>query len=203
MSKNKEFQRVNESGLVNVVDEEEAGKVPLHYCAGKWYGPNRDGGFSPMKDTQAGVLLGQHGFSRSQKNENGNTPAEIIMLWLMQNRAVNYAGPLAGYPVGPHLSGSQRILVTEALNLVKVGKSGNPKHWQTIQTLIQSLLDDEQHDQITVFYVWLAASLRHLYERIERPGELPFQHCPALALFGEFQSGKTDSAYSSCRACCC
>lgn len=191
MSKIKEFERVDGAGLVNVVDEAAAGKVPLHYCGGKWYGPNCDGGFSPMKDTQAGVLLGQHGFSRSQKNEHGNTPAEIIMLWLMQNRAVNYAGPLAGYPVGPHVSGCQRILVTEALKLVKLAKSGNPKHWPTIQLLIQSLLDDAEHDQITVFYVWLAASLRHLYTRIDNPGELPFQHCPALALFGEFQSGKS------------
>jgi Family of unknown function (DUF5906) len=191
MSKPKEFERVDEAGLVNVVDVEAVGKVPLHYCHGKWYGPNRDGGFSPMKDTQAGVLLGQHGFSRSQKNEHGNTPADVVMLWLMQNRAVNYAGPLAGYPVGPHVSGQQRILVTEALRLVKVGKSGNPKHWPTIQTLVQSLFDDADHDQITVFYIWLAASLRHLYTRIDHPGELPFQHCPALAMFGEFQSGKS------------
>jgi len=82
-----------------------------------------------------------------KKNEHGNTPAEIAMLWLMQNRAVNYAGALAGYSVGCHVAGQQRILVTEALRLPtpKAGK------WPTIQLLAESLLDDSEHDQITVF----------------------------------------------------
>ena len=187
MPKHKEFERISDAGLVNVVDEKAVGAVPLHYCHGKWYGPNRDGGFSSYKDTQAGSFLGQFGFNRTQKNDMGNSPAEVAMLWLMQNRAVNYAGPLAGYPVGQHESGNQRILVPEALRLIKIGQG----KWPTIQTLVESLLADETHDQCTVFYIWLAASLRHLYHRMDWPGELPFAHCPALALFGEFQSGKS------------
>ena len=186
MSKTKEFERVSDAGLVNVVNEDAVSAVPLHYCHGKWYGPNADGGFSTYKDTQAGALLGQFGFNRSSKNENGNTPAEIAMLWLMQNRSVNYAGPLAGYSVGQHVSGNQRILVTEALKLVqpKAGK------WPTIQQLIQSLLDDSEHDQITVFYTVIAARFRKICERMAGKN-VPFMHCPALAIFGEFQSGKS------------
>jgi hypothetical protein len=198
MSKIKEFERVSDAGLVNLVDDSTVERLPLHYCHGKWFGPNRDGGFSPMKDTQAGVLLGQHGFNRTQKNEHGNTPAEVVMLWLMQNRAVNYAGPLAGWPVGQHMMGNQRVLVTEQLKCVepKAGK------WKTIQLLIESLLaptaDDEEAEnddinkcQITVFYTVLAARLRYLRSRMAQPGKLPFVPCPALALFGEFQSGKS------------
>jgi hypothetical protein len=187
MSKPKEFERVSDGGLVNVVDTEAVEKLPLHYCHGKWYGPNSDGGFSPMKDTQVGVLLGQHGYNRTMKNEHGNSQAEIVLLWLQQNRAVNYAGPLAGWPVGRHMMGNQRVLVTEALKLVepKAGK------WKTIQTLVQSLLDDETCDQITVFYTVLAARLRYMRARMDKPGKLPFVPCPALALFGEFQSGKS------------
>jgi hypothetical protein len=187
MSKIKDFERVSKTGLVKVVDEEAVRRVPLHYCHGKWYGPNRDGGFSSYKDAQAAALLGQFGFNRTQKNEHGNTPAEVAMLWLMQNRAVNYAGPLAGFPVGQHISGQQRILVTEALKLVPFGKGQFP----TIQEIVQTLLDDPIHNQIMVFYIWLSASLQHLYRRMELPGQLPFAHCPALALFGEFQSGKS------------
>ena len=187
MSKIKEFERVSEHGLVNVVDAEAVGRVPLHYCHGKWYGRNAEGGFSSYKDTQAGALLGQFGFNRSMKNDMGNTPAEIAMLWLMQNRSVNYAGPLAGYPVGPHTVGQQRILVTEALKLIqpKAGK------WLKIRLLVESLLHDEEHDQKTILYTVAGSRLRHLFQRMEKPGELPFQHCPALAVFGEFQSGKS------------
>ena len=187
MDKSKDMDRVDLAGLVNVGDEKAVGKVPLHYCHGKWFGPNRDGGFSCYKDSQASSLIGQHGFNRTIKNEMGNTPAEIVMLWLMQNRSVNYAGPLAGYPVGPHCMGEQRVLVTEVLRLVqpKAGK------WPVIQLLVESLLADKEHDQVTFYYVWQSASLRNLYWRIKSPGLLPFTHCPALALFGEFQSGKS------------
>ena len=187
MAKSKDLDRVDLAGLVNVGDEKAVGKVPLHYCHGKWFGPNRDGGFSCYKDSQASSLIGQHGFNRTIKNEMGNTPAEIVMLWLMQNRSVNYAGPLAGYPVGPHCMGEQRVLVTEVLRLVqpKAGK------WPVIQLLVESLLADKEHDQVTFYYVWQSACLRNLYWRIKSPGLLSFTHCPALALFGEFQSGKS------------
>ncbi len=187
MSKHKEFERVAVSGLVNVVDADAVGKVPLHCCHGKWYGPNSEGGFSSYKDTQAGALLGQFGYSRTQKNDKGNSEAEVVLLWLMQNRSVDYAGPLAGYPVGRHFMGQQRVLVTEALRLVEpqAGK------WKTIQQLTQSLLDDPDHDQITAFYTVAAARLRYLRARMAKPGEQPFIPCPCLALFGEFQSGKS------------
>ena len=88
MSKNKELGRVSDCGLVNQPMDWKEGvieKVPLYYCHGKWFGPNNEGGFSSYKDSAAGVLLGQHGFSRSQKNEHGNSPADVAMLWLMQN----------------------------------------------------------------------------------------------------------------------
>lgn len=193
MAKTKEFERVTTEGLVNVVDEKAIGKVPLYCCHGKWFGPNREGGFSAYKDSYAGSLLGQHGFNRTIKNDMGNTQAEVGMLWLMQNRSVNYAGPLSGYPVGCHTIGQQRILVTEELKLVqpKAGKC------PTIMNLIQTLLADvdaegnERHDQVTVFLTVAAARFKHALERMEKPGLLPFQHCPALGIFGEFQSGKS------------
>lgn len=181
-----EFQRVNADGLVNVVDEAAVNRIPLFYCHGKWYGPAGGGRFSVYKDTQAGALLGQHGFNRTIKNEHGNSQAEITLLWLMQNHSVNYAGPLAGYPVGLHPCGSQNILVTEALTLPepKAGK------WPTIQLLAQSLFEDENHDQISVVYSWLATSLKHLRNRMTDP-TIPFSHCPALVIFGSIGGGKS------------
>ena len=38
--------------------------------------------------------------------------------------------------------------------------------WPTIQQLVQPLLDDPDHDQITTFYVWASASLRSLMARL-------------------------------------
>ena len=187
MKKDKEFERITGAGLVNMLDSEKIEAVPLHYCHGKWYGPNRDGGFSSYKDSQAGALLGAYSYHRSEKGDMGNTSADLALLWLMQNRSVNYAGPLAGYPVGVHSIGQQRVLVTEALRLIEP-KAGQ---WITINQLVQTLLEDADHDQVTVFYTWLATSLRHLYERLDAPGDLPFTHCPALGLFGERGSGKS------------
>ena len=187
MKRTKELERVSGAGLVQVDDDRKLSAVPLHFCHGKWYGPNRDGGFSKYKDSQAATLLGEYGFHRSMKDSSGTTPAERGLLWLMQNRSVHYAGPLAGWPTGAHQMGESRVLVTEALRLMKP-KNGN---WPTVQKLVETLLDDPDHDQITVLFLWLSASLRHLHARMEKPGVLPFQHCPALAIFGERESGKS------------
>lgn len=178
---------ITHAGLVKVDDDRKLSSVPLFFCNGKWYGPNREGGYSRYRDAHAGSLVAEYGFNRINKTENGSTHAERALLWLMQNRSVDYAGPLAGWPCGAYQMGEDRVLVTEALRMVtpKAGK------WDTIKLLLQTLLDDADHDQISIVYVWLSVSLRHLVARMAAPGTLPFQHCPALALFGERESGKS------------
>ena len=180
---------VSEEGLVHMSEEKRTRllRVPLHYCDGQWFGPNRRGGFSRYKDSQASALLSEYGFHRAVKNDAGTTECERALLWLMQNNHVGYAGPLAGWPTGAHQMGPDRVLVTEQLELVKpvAGK------WDTVNALIQGLLDDPEHDQISVFYIWCASSVQNLYARMANPGKLPFQHCPALAIFGERGSGKS------------
>lgn len=187
MKNTEPVERVTGAGLVRMDDEEKLGAVPIHCCDGKWYGPNHGGGFTKYKDTIASSLLGEYGFHRTMKNDMGTSPAERAMLWLKQNRSVHYAGPLAGWPAGAHAMGESRVLVTEALRMVLPF----PGKWPTIQKLTETLLEDKDHDQITTFYVWLSASLRNFHARMQKPGRLPFQHCPALALFGEAQSGKS------------
>lgn len=180
---------VSEEGLVHMSEDKRARllRVPLHYCDGQWFGPNRRGGFSRYKDSQAAALLSEYGFHRAVKNDAGTTECERALLWLMQNNHVGYAGPLAGWPAGAHQMGPMRVLVTEQLELIKPGAG----QWDTVRALVQGLLDDPNHDQVTVFFVWCAVSLQCLYARMANPGKLPFQHCPALAVFGPRGSGKS------------
>lgn len=181
-----EFERVSVRGLVAMPDEERIEAVPVHFCHGRWYGP-RLGGYGRYKDTQAGALIAEYGFSRTIRDSVGSTQAERAALWLMQNNSVDYAGPLSGYPIGIHEMGPQRVLVTDQLDLPKPVRI----KWPTIQCLIETLFQDGDHDQTTVFYTWAAASFRELHSRLTNPGQRPFQHCPALAILGERGCGKS------------
>lgn len=188
MGKVKIPERVTKSGLVQLLDDRIIERVPLHYCGGKWFGPNAAGGFSHYKDSHAAALLSEYEFSRKSgaAGETGNTPADRAMLWLTQNRSAYYAGPVAGWPAGLHQMGENRVLVTESVRLIQP-KSGK---WPTIQQLVQSLFHDPKHDQISVFLTWLSASLKALVRRLENPA-LPYSHCPAFCIFGERSSGKS------------
>jgi hypothetical protein len=187
---NKKFpknNRINTAGLVQVADEAALRRVPLYHCNGKWFGPNQSGGFSAYKDTLAAALLGQFGFKRSVKSEVGNSEAEVATLWLTQNKSVHYAGALAGYPVGMHESCGQKILVTEALPLIKP----KPGKCPTVLDFIQRLLDDPEHDQVSVFLSVAAQRYQRALRRLEGKDTDLFQHCPLLAIFGEKHSGKS------------
>lgn len=186
------------AGGLLLLDEERLGTIPLFYCRGKWYGPTA-GGFAKYSDGHAAVLLSEYGISRTIRNTTGTTPADRALLWLMQNRHVSYAGPLAGYPVGCHEMGSQRVLVTEALTLPetwpKAWPKGTPEDWPTIREIVVSLLDDFEHEQADAFFIWCAASFKELQARLKGGkvpvGERPFRHCPALAIIGERGCGKS------------
>ena len=182
-------ERVTGTGLICVENIEAAKALPLYYYsdAGKWYAPNGQGGFARFKDGYASAMVAEHGFNRSIKDAQGNTPAERAMLWLMQNRSVAFAGSLAGYRAGCHEIDGGRILVTETPRLIQP----TPGDWQTIRRLVESMLADERHVQASVFYVWAAESFAAFWQRMTQPGPWPFRHCPALGIFGPRRCGKT------------
>jgi hypothetical protein len=179
-------ERLTGAGMIRV---ENADSLPLFYCAenGKWYGPTGHG-FSRYKDGYAVAMVAEHGFNRSFKDSQGNSAAERAMLWLMQNRSVEFAGPLAGHPAGYYDSDGRRFLVTDTPRLVKPQSGAD---WPTIRQLVQTMLADEEHDQTTVFYVWAAASFSEFWHRMHKPYPWPFRHCPALGIFGPRHCGKT------------
>lgn len=181
--------RVDAAGLVHAADSETVEKLPLYYHAerSKWYGPNSQAGFSHLTEGQARSLIAEHGFNRRNQDEQGNTKADRAMLWLIQRRAVAYAGPLAGYPAGSHEVEGVRLLATESPRLVEP----RPGDWPTIRRLVETLYADPARDQVPIFYFWAAEAFAAFWQRMTAPGPWPFRYCPALAMFGPRHCGKT------------
>ena len=184
--------KVDGAGLVAMDPEKRIADVPLYYYSdkGRWYGPNGHGGFSNMTDAAAKALVAEHGLSRSQRDETGNSKADRATLWLMQHRSVAYAGLVAGYPAGIHDVEGTRILVTESSRCIEPGQGDFP----TIRRLVETMLADDSNPQISCFYLWCAASYRTYSNRMLGKGDSsnwPFRHCPALAIFGPRKCGKT------------
>ena len=113
-------ERVTSAGLVRIHNEEVIAAVPLYSYAerSQWYGPNRQNGFSKLSDAQAKSFVAEYGFNKTVKDGQGNTAADRAMIYLIQNRAVAYAGALAGHPSGCHEVEGTRILVTDSPRLI-------------------------------------------------------------------------------------
>lgn len=175
-------------GLIKMADEEKAKAIQLIYCkTGKWHAPTAFGGWMPVKDSHAATMVAEYGFSKTFKNDAGNSAADRTLMYLAQNRCVDYAGSLAGYQVGLHTLDGVSFLVTDSPRLIK------PKRgpWPIIRRLIETQLKDATHDQKAVFYTWLAASYGEFWERMTTPGPWQFRFCPALCIFGPKECGKS------------
>jgi hypothetical protein len=184
-----EPERITGSGLVRLADETKISSVPLYYYAdrSRWYAPGGHGGFFNLSDSQAKSFLAEYGFHKKATDGQGNTPAERALIWKMQNAAVNYAGELAGYPAGCHEISGSKILVTKSPKLI-TPKDG---HWPVIGRFIETLLTEEEHDQLTIFLLWLSKSYAAFLERVQNPSGAHFRHCPALYIAGPRKCGKT------------
>ena len=188
-SKKKTAERLTNEGLIWLHNEEVVAEIPMHYYAakGQWFFPNGAGGFSRLKDTQAATMLAEHGLSRNNKDEFGNTPCDRAMMWLIQNKAVAYAGLLAGYTAGLHDLNGADVLVTESPKFIHP-KNGS---FNTILKFLTTLFRDAEHSQYGVFCQWLAECYRAYFARMTEEGPWVFQHCPIMGLFGDSGCGKS------------
>ncbi len=182
-------ERITRAGAIRIENEDTLRAVPLFYYEerNQWFSADGNGRFTKISDSQTKTIVAEYGFNKNAKDGQGNTPAERAMIWLMQNKRVAFAGALAGYPAGVHESGVIRFLVTEspAPIMPATGKC------ETIRTLIESLLFDEDHDQKTFFYLWASESFAAYHRRITEGDTDKFRHCPALAIFGPRGCGKS------------
>lgn len=187
--KTKTPERLDENGMIWLHNEAEVSEIPMHYYGvkGHWYFPNGNGGFSRLKDGHAATMIAEHGCSRKNPDEQGNTKCDRAMMWLIQNRSVAYAGLLAGYTSGLHEVNGQEILVTDSPRFIEP-KSGA---FNTIQSLVTTLFKDVEHNQYGTFMQWLANCYRAFHDRMTSEGPWTFQHCPILGIFGDSGCGKS------------
>ncbi len=190
MARNKKTpERLTDEGMIWLHNEEVAEAIPMHYYGvkGQWFFPNGNNGYSRLKDGQAATMIAEHGFSRINKDEFGNSPCDRAQMWLIQNRSVAYAGLLAGYIAGLHDLNGAAVLVTESPKFIDP-KNGS---FNTIQKLIISLFKDDKHPQYGIFVQWLAQCYRSFPRRMTTDGPWVFEHCPILAMFGDSGCGKS------------
>jgi hypothetical protein len=94
------------------------------------------------------------------------------------DRGVDYAGPLAGHPVGLfRTSGGNSILVTEEVKLASAAAGDCPR----LEKFLAELLPGDQH---TYALFWLKIARQSLMERDFKPAQ-------ALCLFGPSGCGKS------------
>lgn len=123
---------------------------------------------------------------------------DVFMDDVNHKHDVDYAGPLAGYLVGPHSIQNRRVLVTEPPHFIEA-KEGE---WNTIHQILRGLLvalaaDDpemlagdvpnENHvglQQLHTLYSWLKTGIAALRAGERRPGQV-------LVLAGPRDCGKS------------
>lgn len=109
----------------------------------------------------------------------GLTAFESLLVMTQRERAVDFAGPLAGHRVGELSHGSRRVLVTSECDAWTAKRSpGKLVHWQKF---LDELLGEEQSDW---FLDWLAVAFRSLLSGSFQPGQM-------VVLAGPVQCGKS------------
>lgn len=117
--------------LPPVYFDPSTGRYFLRNKYGEWMSVTRDTAESQV------VSLG---FERATGKNQPQSEAEKMMLRIQLEKCVHYAGPLAGYKVGPHLIGTTRALVTKPVQTVTPA----PGDWPILRKLMTNMFGDKQ-----------------------------------------------------------
>lgn len=155
---------------------------------GKCYFIRNDRGcFIQVTESNVKSMLRQKGML--DKPRQGDFVSEIdrFLNDTRVKRDVDYAGPLAGYPVGHVKVQGRRVLVTEPPTFIPAVDGG----WATLEKLFRGLLGPDAEDvhrirdaQIVHFYSWLKVAMTTLRAEKRRPGQV-------LVVAGPAGSGKS------------
>ena len=142
---------------------------------------NREGIWISHNETQFKRHLRSIGYS-TKTADSLVSPAERVMLDLIDRKSVSYAAPLSGRRSGFYHEGGVRFLVTESHRLADPEEGGIPN----ILAIVQGLLGGEDYgeQQVGLFLGWLRAAVQSLRAGIARPGQ-------ALAIAGPADCGKS------------
>jgi hypothetical protein len=112
-----------------------------------------------------------------------NWSADPYLDEIFTKQSVNFAGSVAGYKIGSHNIGGQRVLVTDEAKLLNPSRGD----WFNLKYFLSGLfLKNEQEaaaqhvrrdgsapTQLDYFYGWLHIACRSLYYGEKRPGQAP------------------------------
>jgi hypothetical protein len=117
------------------------------------------------------------GYSK-KASAGGNSPVENRINEIVDKKAVDYAGELAGHDSGLLKVGKNTYLVTSGADLLKPVEG----EWKTVEKLITNMFGDG--DQRTYFYSWLKVALCARQAKVIIPGQ-------AVVLAGKAGTGKS------------
>lgn len=137
---------------------------------------NSRGSFIAVSGADTRRLL--KGDGHSHKTAVGETvsPLDAMMNAIQKTKDVEYAGPLAGHPVGSYDVEGKRVLVTSAAKHIQPV----PGPWDTLEALLRGMLipdpdadvDSVGESQLCIFYSWLKVAVLSLRANKRRPGQV-------------------------------
>lgn len=165
----------------NIYERKGPAEVDAYYdiYRGKYLIHN---GESWIYQTQTGYTrrLRAAGFSHRIEDHQKISQVDQEIIRVQNERAISYAGALAGYQAGVYKMGGVKVLVTESSNL----HTPEPGQFPTLKAVFEAVLKDDEIDQLTTFYSWMKVSLQSLHTSCFIPGQ-------AIAFAGPRQSGKS------------
>lgn len=126
------------------------------------------------------LRLQQKGVSATKSKKTAVSPVESIRLKIQHERAVVFAGAIAGWNTGFHLMCGQPVLVTSAPNLPRPVRG----KWDVLRTCLEGLYADPKWPQITYYKGWLHHALSSLHGGTFQPGQ-------CLVMSGPSGNGKS------------
>lgn len=109
-----------------------------------------------------------------------HSPYDTYVTSLQHEKGVDFVGPLAGYPAGLHEYENRRLLVTSGPNLPVPA----PGEWPILGRLLENILGDPEHDQLTYWHGWVRITFEALRAQRHKPGQ-------AVVFVGPAEGGKT------------
>ncbi len=151
----------------------------FYYSAQKEYWIRRGGdrgGYMCATLAALRLYLRELGYSGQVPKDKNLSPLEEQILYVMREKEVSYAGPLAGFPVGFFdVCGSPVLVTSESAPM-----ASKDVPWPTLE----KMLNEQFGEQLPYFLGWVRCALVALTTREFRPGQM-------LVFAGEGGSGKS------------
>ena len=142
-----------------------------------YYRRNEDGDYQKAAIGSIGRYLRKLGFSSKMSEGQTLSPKDRAIEYIETQCKVDYAGSLAGQSVGFHEIRGRKILVTDSPRLIEP----KPGKWETLRTVFEGLLGEEQAAH---FFAWLKFAIESLRAEELRGGQ-------AIVIAGPAGCGKS------------